>query len=128
MERRYRSGHEQWRLLKPAARQMRKVATPAEDALWEALRGGRLEGIKFRRQHAIGRHIVDFFAAAHRLAVEVDGPIHDHQTDQDAARDAFLRTQGVRILRVKNEDVIGRLPWVLAEIVNLCTRTEPETE
>jgi len=65
-----------WQALKPLAREMRKSPTPAEDVLWQHLRGEQL-GVKFRRQHAIDRFIVDFYAREPRLIIEVDGPIHD---------------------------------------------------
>jgi very-short-patch-repair endonuclease len=54
--------------------------------------------------------------------VEVDGPIHDHQADQDAARDAFLRSQGVSILRVCSEDVLERMPGVIDRIRMACSK------
>ncbi len=116
MAQRYRSDGDTWKLLKPVARQMRKEPTPAEAALWQALRGGRVEGVKFRRQHAIGRYVVDFFAAQPRLVIEVDGPIHGDQQDGDASRDDSLRAQGVRILRFRNEQILNQLPWVLGQI------------
>ncbi len=116
MVRRYRSEGDTWKLLKPVARQMRKEPTPAEAALWQALRGGRAEGVKFRRQHEIGRYVVIFFAAQPRLVIEVDGLVHGQQQDRDAARDDFLRTQGVRILRFGNEQILNQLRWVLEQI------------
>ena len=69
------------------ARELRRKATPAEAILWEALRAGRLDGLKFRRQHAIGRFILDFYCATHRLCVEVDGEVHEKQRERDMARD-----------------------------------------
>ncbi len=128
MEKRYRATRDQWRVLKPAVRQLRRQTTAAEDVLWQALRDGRLAGTKFRRQHAIGRTIVDFFAPSPRLVVEVDGPIHQGQAGYDASRDEYLNAQGVRILRVTNDDVTGRLPWVLAEIASLCTTRQAKQE
>ncbi len=61
-----------WALIgKPFARHMRTHATGAEAVLWAHLRGRRLEGMRFRRQHAIGWYIVDFYCADRRLVVEV---------------------------------------------------------
>ena len=54
--------------------------------LWERVRNRRLGGLKFRRQHPLGPYIVDFYCAEHRLVVEVDGPIHEGQKEQDALR------------------------------------------
>ena len=58
------------------ARRMRKSPTPSEDILWQALRNRQIHGLKFLRQHPIGPTIVDFYCHEKRLAVEVDGGIH----------------------------------------------------
>jgi very-short-patch-repair endonuclease len=63
-----------------------------ERLLWRRLRGRGLADLKFRRQVAIGRYVVDFVCLRHRLIVEADGPFHDPV--QDAARDAWLALQG----------------------------------
>lgn len=68
------------------ARELRKQTTPAEKILWEQLRNRRLNGIKFRRQHPLGKYIVDFYSPAHRLVIEIDGEFHRYQVDQDQAR------------------------------------------
>lgn len=78
--------------LQTAAREMRREPTPAEAVLWSALRGGRL-GVRFRRQHPVGRFILDFWCAEAKLAIEVDGGIHDEQHDRDEARTDFLDYQ-----------------------------------
>ena len=102
--------------LEAAARLLRKPETPAEKVLWDALRAGRLDGLKFRRQHPVGRFVLDFYCAAARLCVEVDGGIHDEQLERDGARDAALLAHGVRTMRFSNERVMGELANVLAEI------------
>jgi very-short-patch-repair endonuclease len=66
-----------WNKTKPLARQMRHAPTRAERRLWSCLRGHRLSGFKFRRQHPIDRFIVDFTCPAARLVIEVDGPSHE---------------------------------------------------
>ncbi len=105
----------QWRALKPSARQMRHDPTPAEDALWQALRGGKL-GARFRRQHAVGRFIVDFFCPSAGLVVEVDGAAHDQSTGYDAARDRELEAKGFRVLRFGNDRVLSDPSAVVGEI------------
>ena len=102
--------------LQQAARQMRAAPTPAEAALWEALRGRRLDGLRFRSQHPLGQFVLDFYCPARRLAVEVDGGFHDARADQDAARTAVLAAYGIRVLRVRNGDVLTGLPAVLDAI------------
>ena len=64
--------------MKQLARQHKQAPTPAEDKLWEWLRGNQIEGFKFRRQHPIERFIVDFYSAKRSLVIEVDGEIHQY--------------------------------------------------
>jgi very-short-patch-repair endonuclease len=82
------------------AREFRKEPTKGEKILWEALRGKRLDGIKFRRQQPIGYFVVDFYSSAFRLAVEIDGPIHDQQMEADRARQEILEILGLTVLRI----------------------------
>lgn len=112
----WKSSSKQWELLKPQARRMRKAATPAEEHLWQQLRGKKVAGVKFRRQHTIDRFIVDFCSNQQRLIIEVDGEIHIAQKEQDAVREEYLRLQGYQILRFSNEDVLSRTEWVLTVI------------
>ena len=97
---------------------MREDMTPTEQVLWEALRGRRLEGLRFRAQHPVGRFVLDFFCPAHRLAVEVDGEVHAGQTEQDAARTTELEAHGYRVLRFHNEEVLTDLASVLRRIAS----------
>ena len=99
--------------LRLAAR-MRGSLTPAESRLWSAVRAGRLGGLRFRRQHVIRGFIVDFYCASARLAVEVDGPIHELRQAYDAARDRILEQHGIRVLRFSNrtvEEVLAVVTW-----------------
>ncbi len=99
-----------------AARQMRCAPTRAEAVLWEVLRERKLCGVRFRRQHAIDRFILDFYSTAHKLAIEVDGDIHDQQQEQDAIRTQHLAARGIRVIRFRNEEVLKELPRVLISI------------
>ncbi|HEX6036471.1 endonuclease domain-containing protein [Longimicrobium sp.] len=109
--------------LEQRARELRQEATPAEHVLWDALRAGRLDGLKFRRQHPVGRFVLDFYCAAHRLCVELDGGVHEQQRDRDAARDQELLALGVRTLRFGNEQVWHDLAGVVSAI-QAATRQE----
>lgn len=102
--------------IEQAARKLRHNLTPAEAHLWEALRNKQLEGLRFRSQHPVGNFILDFYCPSCRLVIEVDGEIHASQTDYDSARTAKLAEYGYKVLRFSNEDVLGNLPEVLAEI------------
>ena len=97
------------------ARAMRHEPTPAERVLWGLLRGGRLDGLKFRRQVPLGDYIADFACFDPRVIVEADGGQHADST-YDAARDAWFRAQGFLVLRYWNVDV-GRHPHEIAEAV-----------
>jgi very-short-patch-repair endonuclease len=55
------------------SRRLRRNATDAEKLIWSTLRGRRLGGAKFRRQHPVGPYIVDFFCFEHALVIELDG-------------------------------------------------------
>ncbi|HEX2078510.1 MAG TPA: endonuclease domain-containing protein [Longimicrobium sp.] len=101
-----------------ASRRLRSEMTPAETALWKALRQEGIPGMRFRRQHAIGRFILDFYCPQYRLAVELDGSVHDgsNQREYDAARSEALEQLGIRVLRFRNEEVMQNLPSVLDRI------------
>ncbi len=99
---------ERWIYLKNFVRSLRKNQTVAESVLWEKLRDKRLNGIKFRRQHAIDNYVADFVSLEYRLVIEVDGTIHDEQPEYDALRTEFLSLYGFKVLKLRNEDVINR--------------------
>jgi len=101
------------------ARDLRQADTPPEQLLWLALRNGQIGGLKFRRQHPICPFVVDFYCYGAGLVVEVDGMSHDDKTRQDAARTDYIESQGLRILRVTNEDVMSDLDAVTREIARL---------
>lgn len=105
-----------WSRLKPTAREMRRAPTPAEELLWPRLRDRQVSGAKFRRQHAIGPYVVDFYCAQAKLVVEIDGPIHERHHQADANRQSFLESQGLRVLRFSNEQVLTGWPKVLETI------------
>jgi very-short-patch-repair endonuclease len=96
------------------ARQLRHAPTKAEDLLWNGLRGWNIG--KFRRQHPFERFILDFYCPAAKLCVEVDGDVHDEQVERDAARTEILNTHGIRVIRFRNEEVLGDMRSVLRRI------------
>lgn len=100
------------------ARRLRRAMTPPELRLWSVLRM-RPEGFKFRRQHPFGPYVLDFYRDAAKLGVEVDGIAHDlgGNPARDLARDAWLRRQGIGVLRIVAEEVRVNLEGVVAGIV-----------
>ena len=95
------------------AREFRKEPTEGEKILWGALRGKKLDGIKFRRQQPIGYFVVDFYTSPFRLVVEVDGPIHEQQVEADRARQDILEVLGLTVFRIKTEIPEKNLPLAL---------------
>jgi very-short-patch-repair endonuclease len=102
------------------ARAMRAMPTAAETTLWSALRGRQLGGWKFRRQHVIVGYIVDFYCAQLWLAVEVDGAVHHRRRADDQQRDDVLASLGVRVVRLRNDDVLERLDEVVDHLARYC--------
>ncbi len=97
---------------------LRSDMTPMERVLWDALRNRQLEGIKFRRQHPVNSFVLDFYAPEIKLAVELDGDVHDSadQQQRDQHRTARLAALGITVYRVRNMDVGLDLEAVLADI------------
>jgi very-short-patch-repair endonuclease len=97
-------------------RRLRREQTEAESLLWQQLRARRLKGAKFRRQHPIGEHIVDFCCLKHQLVIEVDGGQPAEETEKDAARTARLEAHGFKVIRFWNDDVLRNLEGVLTSV------------
>jgi very-short-patch-repair endonuclease len=108
-----------WDALKPLARQMRHEPTVAEDVLWKRIRNRQIVNSKFRRQHPIDRFIVDFYCAEAHLVIEVDGSIHDYTPDEDALRQAYIESLGLRVLRFTNGEVLQQTDGVIERIAEV---------
>jgi very-short-patch-repair endonuclease len=106
------------RVLKPARRWLRNSPTAAEAVLWRSLKRSQLGGKKFRRQHSIGNHIVDFYCPECRLVVELDGQVHFNSiaSERDYRRSRALEGMDIRVLRFENRAVFENLPGVLRMI------------
>lgn len=98
------------------AHRMRLAPSEPERVLWLALRGGQL-GVQFRRQVVVHRFIVDFFAPAARLVVEVDGAQHARQRAADCRRDQRLADLGLRVVRLEARMVLTRLTSAVSLVV-----------
>ena len=99
------------------AKQLRRDMTEAERKLWGALRAKRFDGFKFKRQVPIGRFIADFICFEKRLIIEVDGGQHS-ESKRDMVRDAWLISQGFRVLRFWNVDIHQALDGTLIAILD----------
>ncbi|MEP0073975.1 MAG: endonuclease domain-containing protein [Marinomonas sp.] len=100
--------------------ELRKNMTEPERRLWSKIRKRQL-GVKFRRQFGIGRYVVDFYCPEKRLVVEVDGGSHfnDSSVTYDLARDAYLNSLNIRVLRFTNLDVMQNLDGVLLVVMEV---------
>ncbi len=125
----YRGGFDFSGLLEKA-REMRKRATPSEALVWELFRDRRFLGLKFRRQHQIGAYVADYYCHEKLLVVELDGPVHQEgkRRSLDAKRDAYLKSLGITVLRIRNERLLHETDAVLNEIANAVQPSPSEKE
>ena len=94
------------------ARVLRQNMTEAERRIWKMLRLRQMNGHKFRRQVPIGQYIADFTCHEARLIVEIDGGQHDPSARSEMERTAFMRSEGYRVLRFWNNEVLQNLDGV----------------
>jgi len=106
-----------YKLMKELQQERKKNTTEAERVMWESLRGKKI-GFKFRRQHIIDEFIVDFVCIEKNLVIEVDGEYHNssEQKNADELRTKILNELGFKVIRFKNEEVIGNIDGVLKKI------------
>ncbi|MGB7655266.1 MAG: endonuclease domain-containing protein [Novosphingobium sp.] len=110
------------------AAKLRRQMTLPEVVLWQELRK-RPADLKFRRQHPAGRYVLDFYCALAWLAVEVDGIAHDmgDNPERDIVRDAWLDTQGVRVIRFPAPEVLRDVHGVVEQIAAAALVRHPST-
>jgi very-short-patch-repair endonuclease len=88
------------------ARKLRTDPSEAERKIWQFLRGRQMAGVKFRRQHPIGRYFADFACPALKLVIEIDGHLHALQTERDGQRDSDMQALGWKVVRISAVDVV----------------------
>jgi very-short-patch-repair endonuclease len=103
-------------MIKQLARNLRKSPTDAERRLWRQIRMRNVSGNKFRRQQPVGKYIVDFICLEKRLIIEIDGGQHAVNVGRDLKREGWLQSQGFRILRFWNHEVMNEIESVLDAI------------
>lgn len=108
-----------YEILKENAKKLKDRFTPAEEALWSQLKGKRLAGYKFRRQHIMYDMIVDFVCLKEKLVIEVDGKYHNEEETKtlDNLKTQILNERGLRVIRFTNEEVLGDTKSVLNKIL-----------
>jgi very-short-patch-repair endonuclease len=95
---------------------LRKEPTPAELKLWSRIRNDQL-GVTFRRQHAIGKYIPDFCSPKAKLIIELDGSQHLNQGAYDEERTKYLESQGYKVIRFWNHQVLNDMEGVIRAII-----------
>ena len=107
------------------AAELRKNMTYAEKLLWEELRNKKILGLTFRRQHPINMFIADFYCHKTKLAIEIDGSIHNiaGNKEKDLGRENEFERFGIITIRFTNKEVIQNLRKVVEEIVSRCKET-----
>lgn len=102
------------------ARRLRTEATDAERHLWNRLRAQQIDGQRFRRQVPIGPYIADLVCLKGRLIIELDGSQHANDVARDSERTAWLASQGFRVLRFWDNEVLmetdGVVDWIHAAL------------
>ena len=111
-------------------RELRQTSTDAESLLWDRLRNRQLLGFKFRRQHQIGKYVVDFYCDKASLVIECDGGIHSRTQSwhHDQNREAYMSALGLRTLRFTNEEVLNETERVLSEISDYLCAAQPRRD
>ena len=107
------------------ARNLRHKQTDAERNMWSRLRRSQLNGVKFRRQQPVGDYIVDFISFEKRLIIEIDGGQHNESTKNDNVRMEYLESQGYRVIRFWNTDIMQDIEGVMDKILITLTFTSP---
>jgi len=104
--------------MKSRRKALRNNMPKAEIILWSKLKGNQLKDYKFRRQHSIGKFVVDFFCPKLKLVIEVDGNSHflDKKSEQDYERQKYIESQGIRFLRFTNTDIYQNMNDVLTTV------------
>ena len=105
---------------------LRNNMTPAELILWSILRDKDL-GYKFRRQHSIGRYVVDFYSPALKLVIEIDGGYHlsSDMKKYDKIRQSYIKALGIKLLRFSNYDILENLTETVRKIKSFIKISPP---
>ncbi|MDQ7009805.1 MAG: DUF559 domain-containing protein [Candidatus Gracilibacteria bacterium] len=108
--------------LKETRQKLRNGATEVEKIFWKELQGKKILGLKFRRQHSVGRYILDFYCPKLKLGIELDGSVHDNREEYDNIRTEFLNNCDLDILRFSNNDIEKNLEKSLNNLTNYITK------
>ena len=108
------------------AREFRKTPTKSEKIMWRNLRRNNFKGFYFRRQHIIDGYIVDFYCDRIKLAIEIDGSVHQKQIKEDAERQKILEVKKIKFFRVSSREVENNIDLVLKSLEKFITLPHEE--
>ncbi len=113
--------------LKRTRRTLRNNQTDVERFLWNHLRNKQFYGLKFYRQYSIGKYILDLYCSELKRAIELDGGQHaeENKKSYDQIRSDYLKSQGIKVMRFWNNDVIQSIEGVLDKIKENCNSPVP---
>ncbi len=101
------------------ARHLRKNMTDAERKIWHSIKGKKIKNHRFRRQHPIGPYIVDFVCLENRIVIEIDGGQHAWQKETDEKRTKWLESEGYRVIRFWNNQIMNEFNGVIQILWNM---------
>jgi len=117
------------KMIRKRAKELRKNMTYTEKLLWNKIRKRQL-GVKFRRQHAIGKYIPDFYSPEIALVIEIDGDAHSipGRKEKDIDKDYFYRSMAIDVLRIYDSEIIDNLDGVVCMIHSIIKEKIKDTE
>ena len=105
--------------LKSRRRELRTHGTPAEASMWKYLKGRQVGGLLFRRQFSIDHYILDFYCPEAKVALELDGEVHNRQIEKDLLRDKDLKERfGIQVIRYENRHVFERPQQIIDDLLS----------
>lgn len=106
--------------MKPLRRNLRNYGTAAEAYIWGYLKNRQVGGLRFRRQFSIDNYILDFYCPEAKVALELDGEVHNAQIEHDIARDSYLRERyGIVVIRYENRHVFERPQQIVEHLLEV---------
>jgi very-short-patch-repair endonuclease len=111
---------------KEKRRNLRKNQTFCEKIMWTYLRDRKTLGYKFKRQYSVDHYVIDFYCPELKLAIELDGDVHDlpDQKEYDTCRQEYLEKFGITFCRITNDELMGNANMAFKKIEEVISQTE----
>ena len=118
------------KIIKKNRKKLRTHGTSAEAVLWNSLKNRNINGLKFRRQHSLGKYIMDFYCPSLKLCIELDGEDHYWQEgmERDKKKTNFLNSKNIHVIRFENKLVFEDLDFVIKTILSFWDSTTPSPD